>query len=434
LLTRLLADLLRPRRPPAAPPLRTQVEALIQADRCDEARAVAAAALAREPDSYEALLLLGTAHQKLHDPERALEHYARAERLRDGDPELHDLRGATLQELGRLPEALAEYDRAVALHPDFPLARFHRGMARLLLGDFERGWPDYELRLLNDAASPRAPRPSALDATTLRDRVLLLAREQGLGDEIMFASLASEASALAGHCVLECDPRLAALFRRSFPGIEVLPSARGDARPGRPVDFELPIGSLAQFLRRGAADFPRHAGYLQADPQRVAYWRDRLAALGPGMKIGLSWAGGVRKTRGALRTIALERLGPLLRTPGVHFVSLQYTPQATAEIAAIAGEAALAHWPEAIDDYDETAALVCALDLVISVCTSVVHLAGALGRPAWVLAPVGPEWRYGASGESMIWYPSVRVLRQARYKDWDPVVARVAADLARRAG
>ena len=183
--------------------------------------------------------------------------------------------------------------------------------------------------------------------------------------------------------------------------------------------------------RRSLADFPRHSGYLKADPVRTHEWRGRLHALGPGLKIGLSWRGGTPVSRVALRSIPLEAWTRLFALAGVRFVSLQYTEGAAAETAALAraGGPVVTHWQDAIDDYDETAALVSALDLTISVCTSVVHLAGALGRPVWVLAPQAAEWRYGTRGETLPWYPSARVFRQHESGDWEAVMRRVASEL-----
>ena len=180
--------------------------------------------------------------------------------------------------------------------------------------------------------------------------------------------------------------------------------------------------------------FPRHAGYLKADSARTEKWRRRLEDLGPGRKIGLSWTGGVRKTGRGLRSLTLDRFLPLLSLPDTQFISLQYTPDAEKQVEQFskAHRISLHHWPEAIDDYEETAALVSAVDLVVSVCTSVVHLCGALHRPAWVLAPFSPEWRYGFRGASMPWYPSVRIFRQERFGDWEQVLADVQAELARQ--
>jgi ADP-heptose:LPS heptosyltransferase len=187
-------------------------------------------------------------------------------------------------------------------------------------------------------------------------------------------------------------------------------------------------------VRGRPGDFPRHSGYLCADPLKVAAWKERLAALGPGLKVGLSWQGGTQVSRARLRSMTLEQLLPVLRVEAVQFVDLQYTDTAEerARLEAVHG-VRLAHWRSGIDDYDETAALVSALDLTLSVCTAVVHLAGALGRPAWVMTPYSPEWRYGHAGECMPWYPSVKLVRQPAPGEWEPVIAAVARQLARDA-
>ena len=187
--------------------------------------------------------------------------------------------------------------------------------------------------------------------------------------------------------------------------------------------LQIAAGSLACRFRRSAAEFPQHQGFLKADPASVAAWRTRLAALGPGRKIGLSWQGGVGFTGRKRRSLTLEQLLPILRLPGIQFVNLQYT-EVREEMRALESRHGVKvhHWQEAIDDYDQTAALVAALDSVLTVCTAIVHLTGALGRPALVMVPFGPDWRYGASGERMIWYPSVRLLRQRRIGDWSEVL------------
>jgi hypothetical protein len=183
-------------------------------------------------------------------------------------------------------------------------------------------------------------------------------------------------------------------------------------------------------LRRRPEDFPQHAGFLTADSQKIDQWKARLAALGPGPKIGLSWQGGVGHTGRARRSLTLEQLLPVLRRRDAHFVSLQYTDVA-AEIREFQARQGIPihHWQEAIDDYDETAALVIALDKVLTVCTAIVHLTGALGRPALVMVPFGSDWRYGATGEQMLWYPSVRLIRQRAIGDWSAVLQTVEAAL-----
>ena len=339
--------------------------------------------------------------------------------------------------MGEFGQARDCYEKALALDREDAQAHVNRGMLRILTGDFEHGWPDYEWRVRTDelvASYRRFPMPR-WDGSPLAGRTLLVHAEQGLGDEIMYGSCIPEVIAQAGHCVVECADRLVPLFSRSFPQATIRGMAKGDVtewlKDVPPVDVQVPAGSLPLFLRRKAADFPRERAYLKADPARVAAWRARLADLSPGLKIGLSWRGGVPVTGNVLRSVPLERMLPFLRQEGVSFISLQYgeTRGDLDRLARLHG-ISVQHWQDAIDDYEETAALMCALDLTISVCTAVVHVGGALGRPVWTMAPLRPEARYGASGDTMPWYASVRMFRQPAYGDWDSVIANVARELA----
>ncbi|MGQ0651573.1 MAG: tetratricopeptide repeat protein [Betaproteobacteria bacterium] len=323
-------------------------------------------------------------------------------------------------------EGAADYARrAIAIDPQHAVAHESLGLALLKAGRYEEGWPHYEWR--------KRVHPAALTHTRfafpqwesqpLGGRTLLVHGEQGLGDEIMFASCLPDAIRDAGQVIIECEPRLAPLFQRSFPHATV--GLRG-ASP----DFQVAIGSLPLRFRRRREDFPAHHGYLSADAKALAQWRDWLESLGTGRKIGVSWRGGLAKTGRVRRSLDLADLAPLLKIPGFRFVSLQYGAVAedVARLERLHG-IRLENRQEAIDDYASTAALVSALDGVLSVCTSIVHLAGALGRPVLVLAPYSPEWRYGMSGETMPWYPSATVLRQPEPGAWQPVLDQAAARL-----
>jgi ADP-heptose:LPS heptosyltransferase len=254
----------------------------------------------------------------------------------------------------------------------------------------------------------------------------------------MFASCLPDAIERAGVCLVECEPRLVELFTRSFPQARVFPY-RGKRDPqwaecGHIPDYQIHLGSLPGLFRRHATDFPQqHGAYLHADPSRIEHWREQLARLGPGRKIGISWRGGAPRTRRTLRTAALAELAPLWAQKDTVFVSLQYgdCSDELSEFVTQTGNA-VTHWQQALDDYDETAALVCALDLVISVQTAVVHLAGALGKPVWVLVPAVPEWRYMAHGARMLWYPTVNLVRQTVRGDWTSVCHDVAKGLVQR--
>lgn len=400
----------------------------------EAAIAVLTEALKGHPEAGELHAALGLAHQKMHRPQMALQCYEKARSLGHSSAEFLGNLGYVLQELGRLPEAFSCYEQAIALQPDFPIPRFHRALARLLTGDYARGWPDYETRLISEDQPRRPDSYPRWAGEPLTGRAILVWSEQGLGDEIMFASCLPQIVDAAGHCVVECSPKLEALFRRSFPGARVYAAEPDrsipDAIKEEAIDCETPIGSLPLHLRRSAQDFPRHHGYLRADPERIAMWRERLSSLGNGPKVGVSWQGGTHLTRSPLRSVPLFRWLPIFNTDDSHFISLQYG-DATAgldEFAAQHGKR-IWHWQAAIDDCDETAALVSALDLVVSVQTAVVHLTGALGRPACVMVPCCPEWRYGFAGESMSWYSSVRVFRQPSFGEWAPVIAAVAREV-----
>jgi tetratricopeptide (TPR) repeat protein len=393
-------------------------------------------ALAANPDSAVALEAQGFIFLKRDlDAGRAAGFFERAIRAGGDRADLFGNYGIALQDLGRVEEAIAAYDRAIGRDPAHVFARWHRSLALLLVGRFAEAWPDYDLRLRSEDVPQRVFPVARWDGRSTPSGLLLLAAEQGLGDEIMFASCIPDVLALGARCVVECHAKLAPIFRRSFPEATIRAGSQLDdstwLRDYPDLAAYVPLGSLPQRFRRSSADFPSHRGYLRADPAKVAAWRSRLAALGPGRKVGISWRGGTAKTRRKLRSPAPEELAGMLRTPNTHWVSLQYdaTPAEIDALAATTGAAAH-HWPEAIDDYDETAALLCALDLTVSVCTAVIHLGGALGRPVWVMAPYSPEWRYGLYWERMPWYPSVRVLRQASPGAWGGLLQRVTNELA----
>lgn len=302
-----------------------------------------------------------------------------------------------------------------------------RAHACLKDGRFAEGWKDFEARHFSPLAAPSQTRLVDQKLDSVGGKKILICAEQGLGDQIMFASCIPDILARGATVALECDRRLIGLFRRSFPSLKIFPHPFSEEHPDWPEfglagTLQIPIGSLPGQFRRTWEDFPTQAGYLRADAEKTAAWRVRYAALGPGPYVGISWRGGTSTTRRQLRTIPLSEWSGILSRQGT-FISLQYGDCAQ-EVASIA-EGRLHHWPEALADYDETAAMVAALDMVISVCTAVVHLGGALGVPVHVLTPAIPEWRYMAHGERMPWYPSARLFRQAPGEAWAAVLGRV---------
>lgn len=351
--------------------------------------------------------------------------------------------GNVLQQLGRFDEAVTQYDTVLAREPKNHFARWNRALILLLRKEFAEGWDSYESRLLADSEShlrlfpfPRWRREP------LRGKTLLVSAEQGVGDEIMFASCFQEVIAQAGRCVIECRPKLERLFTRSFPGATVV-AAEERTVPGwldglGAVDYQVAAGSLPRLFRRAEDQFPARP-FLRADPRKIERWRGELDRLGSGVKVGISWRGGSTRTRTVARSIPLRDWSSILAVPECRFVSLQYgdVAEELREADQLNGVPVI-HWPEAIDDYDETAALVGAVDLVITVCTALVHLSGALGQRVWVLVPSLPEWRYGLDGAQMPWYGSVELIRQRAGEGWQPVLAglrtRLEAQLSTRRG
>ena len=424
-------------------------------------------ALAREPDNAIAHEVLGNVLLGRGHAEKALASFQRALRLDPQRVSTLSNMGLCLRDLGRIDEARSCLEQAANLDPlnpmaatnlaallfdtgsfaeasakieavlrkdpDFAEAHIVRGTRLLQRGDFAQGWIDYEWRHREDGEQPGGRPYPQWDGKPMTNGTLLIRAEQGLGDQIMFASCMADVLSRTSDCIVECDARLKTLFARSFPSARFYVQRKGGVETWRNGGFAPTamtwMGSLPGYFRRSPADFPERESYLRADIDMIARWREMLAALGPGLKIGISWRGGTATTRTGLRSIPLEHWLPLLQCPGTHFVSLQYG-DCSGDIERIRASSGveIVHWDHVIQDYDETAALVSALDLVISVQTAVVHLAGALGKPVLVLVPKVAEWRYGDSGERMPWYSSVRLFRQHQAGHWTDVIERIGRE------
>ena len=423
--------------PGAAQALQQLALALREEDRLEEAEAQLRAAVRLRPGSAALLADLGMVLADLMRYDEALACLDRALERAPRSVVAINRKALIVDHLGDRVQGFALLQEAARLAPKDNHAQYNIGLHHLKYGEYAAGWDGYERRRSFESfvgKHRRFPLPE-WDGASLEGCTLLVQPEQGLGDEIMFGSCIPEVAAQAKHVILECDAKLEAIFRRSFAQCTVVSRQRTLANDWvqrlqpRP-DVQVSAGSLACRFRRSSADFPQHQGFLQVDPASVAAWRSRLEALGPGRKIGLSWQGGVGFTGRKRRSLTLEQLLPILRLPGIQFVSLQYT-DVREEMRSLESRHGVKvhHWQEAIDDYDQTAALVAAVDSVLTVCTAIVHLTGALGRPALVMVPFGPDWRYGAAGERMIWYPSVQLLRQHHVGEWTEVLDEVARRL-----
>lgn len=341
--------------------------------------------------------------------------------FKQGNPNLGGY-ALCLTYLGRFEEAQLILNELLEHSPNDAGLHLQRGQIRLLCGDFAGGWDDYLYRGLSYSKFFRVlPFPRWQGQPLVGKRIIVLA-EQGLGDQVMLASCFPDLVALQPAKVyVEAVLRVAPTLARSFPDCEVIATNQNRdidwVKQCGQVDYYIPLGDLPARFRRSAVDFPGIA-YLRADPVRIRHWRDLLERSGPGPYVGLSWRGGTQLTRGVLRSLPVEELKALADALPAKWVSLQYGDVQSELARAKVMGLELQHWKQAIDNLDEFAALIAALDGVITVCNTTVHYAGALGKQVWILAPQIPEWRYGIHWDRLPWYPGAHVFRQAEPGEW----------------
>lgn len=365
------------------------------------------------------------------------------------NPDIQNNLGTLYINEGKPAEAFQHLDAAIAIDPNHGQAHWNRSLALLESGNYEEGWREYDwgisAKVRVDRAytsSKQAPIPFWPGPKPGREDIVIVYGEQGIGDEILFASMLTELQRDCKLVVFECHRKLHKLFAASFPDLDIYPT-REDEMVTWPMlpngesrynfTHKVAIGSLGKFYRPNLESFPG-TPYLRPTAAAELYWNDMLAALPPGPKIGISWIGGHKKTRVEVRSLMLEQMLPILHAaPNAQFISLQYTDQ-DAEIASFMSHHGIKihDFPEASRSpiYDDLAGLVSNLDLVITVCTSVVHLAGSMGVPTWVLTPSRPAWRYRLDIDRMPWYNNTVLFRQQEGNiEWEPVVTEVASQL-----
>jgi len=385
------------------------------------------AALALAPDHPGALYNRGRALLELDRPHEALASFERALRVTPANAQAWNNRGRALQALNRHAEAVASFDEAVARDRRYADAYSNRALSRLALGDYARGFADYEWRWKRSGMSdPRGKyrAPLWLGEYPLARRRVLLVAEQGLGDTLQFSRYAPLLARMGATVIMEVHAELKTLLE-PLAGVAAV-IARGEPLPA--YDVFCPLGSLPLAFKTEATTIPADIPYLHARDARLARWRPRLAAL-TGKRVAFAWAGNPRHANDRNRSIDFAQLAPLFAVPGVSFVSIQRELRA-GDAARLADEPKVLHLGDALEDMDDTAAVLALCDLLIAVDTSVAHLAGAMGRPLWVLLPFSPDWRWTAQGERTPWYPQARLFRQRAPGDWPDVIARVAQALA----
>ena len=409
--------------------LAVQADQLLTQGRLDEAAAQARRSLEINPDGAVAQTVFGMVHWQRGEPHEGIEHLRRALAIRPDLAPAHNGLGLCLSQLGDHDAALREYETALILKPDYAHARFNRAMQLLRRGRYDVGWVEYEWRWASGQLTwPEIPRPK-WDGAPLNGRSLLVHTEQGIGDVLMFLRFLPRIKRRPGdRLVFACQKALHSLLT-NLPFVDDwFPIDQPAA-----INFEVytPMLSLPGLLGVGERDIDHPVPYLTPDPALAEKWRPRVAAL-PGTKVGICWQGSPTFTGDQLRSIPLAEFAPLATVPGVTLVSLQKG----------AGEEQIAANRDAVpatvfDDLDaaapfvDTAAVIQHLDLVITSDTAIAHLAGALGRPVWLALPLDCDWRWGNGRADSPWYPTMRLFRQTRFREWEGVFEEMAKAFSR---
>lgn len=385
-------------------------------------------AIAANPRYVRAWINRGNAFLELQDPQSALASYEQAMALDPHNAEIFSNRGVTLHQLGRLDEAIASHEQAVALQPERAEGHWNLGNALLLAGDLRRGWQEYEwrwrhsgLKLLARRETPAQPLWSG--QPPLQGKTLLLQAEQGLGDTLQFCRYARLAAERGARVLLEVQTPLHGVLQ----GLDGVAAVLTPAAPLPSLDYRCPLLSLPHAFGTTVDRVPWSGPYIHAESQKVEAWRQRLGEQRL-PRIGLVWSGSPKHKGDRQRSIPLHTLLPLLGD-SFEWISLQKDVREI-DAAVLAARPRLRHFGDELADFSDTAALCELMDLVISVDTSVAHLAGAMGRPLWLLLPRVPDWRWLLNRDDSPWYPTARLFRQPVRGDWASVLTAVGRALA----
>lgn len=406
--------------------LNNQANAFNGLKRHDEAITSYRSAIAANPNHFQAYYNLGNTYKELKRYAEAQESYKSSMQLRPDIPEAHNNMGITFQDMNRCQEAIACYDRAIALRPDYIDAHWNKALMKLMLGEFTEGWPLYEWGWRGDAPFRGTPRryiqPLWLGDQPLAGKTLLLHAEQGLGDTIQFCRYALLAKAQGAQIIIQAPAPLVPLLNTLDNDITVI--TNGQALP--PFDLHCPLMSLPLAFKTEVTNIHAPTSYLAALPEYQKKWQARLGqATKP--RIGLVWSGSNKDQNDHNRSLLLNMLEPLLNLPA-EFHCLQKEIREIDRIALSAWPQVQVHAHE-ISNFADTAALVSAMDMVISVDTSVAHLAGALGKPVWILLPYAPDFRWMLQRSDSPWYPTAKLFRQPGLDDWESLLQQLQREL-----
>jgi tetratricopeptide (TPR) repeat protein len=445
-----------PRSPDALSNLALVLQSL---KRHDEAMTALDKALTLVPGHVDALNQRGNARAAKGEPEAALRDYDAALATAPGHPLVSFNRGNALRALGREAEAIAAFDaalaaapnhagawtnrgmalaalnrhadavssygRALTLNPDNADVHFNAGLSLLTLGDYQRGFAEYEWRWKRTGYPPRGDLKKQLwlGEAPLDGKTILIHAEQGFGDTIMLARYAPLLARNGARVVMQVQPELKGLLA----GLDGAAAIVGHGEPLPPFDVHCPLTSLPLACKTEIASVPADIPYLRASEAQLEKWRPRLA--GPLPRVALAWSGRATHANDRNRSLSLSQLEPLFEAEDVRFVSVQHEPRA-ADAERLSREPRIINLGPELADFTDTAAVLTLCELVICADSAVAHLAGALGRSAFVLLPFQPDWRWTQDRAQSPWYPALRLFRQSAPGDWAGVLARVREELA----
>jgi tetratricopeptide (TPR) repeat protein len=370
---------------------------------------------------------LGLALLELSKRDEAIAACLKARSLGYTDHRLFNTLGAIHHQLGQIDKAVDYFSQALSVQPDFPLAQWNLSLLQLLKGEFREGWVGYEARWKSNVlpTPARYSHGHLWDGGDLKNLRILLDCEQGFGDCIQFARYIPIICQRGGKPILAAFPELRRLFQ-TIPGLEEIISPPEQIPQ---FDVQCPVGSLPRLFDTTVQNIPANVPYLFADPALVERWRPRVPADGR-IKIGLAWSGKADFKDNADRAPGLAALSPLAAVANTWFCSLQKGPAAAEAVDPPAGFQ-IADWTAEMQDFADTAAVIANLDLVICSDTAVAHLAGAMGKPVWVLLSAVPDWRWLLDRDDSPWYPTMRLFRQQKLGDWQAPLRRIVKALAR---
>ncbi|MDB5393360.1 MAG: glycosyl transferase family 9 [Rhodospirillales bacterium] len=375
--------------------------------------------LTLNPNHAEAHSNLGTALQASGRIDEAAREYEWAVAARPNSPPAHYNLGLIRQEQSRPRDAIASYQQAIALNPDYADAHWNEALQHLALGEYDSGWTQYEWRWRRQDYPVQRFAERSWDGGNLTGRTILLSAEQGFGDTFQFIRYAALVKRLAGTVIVECQPALKQALAYTA-GIDRL-VGQGDPLPA--FDRHAAMLSLPRLLGTDLQTIPADTPYIRPDPLRVAVWRGRVKR-GSGRNVGLVWRGNPDNSDDRKRSMDAGTVARLCGLSGVNWFSLQIdaTPE---EIELLSRNGQLRDYGPALSDWADTAALIAMLDLVVTVDTAVAHLAGAMGRPVWVMLSAIPHWSWLRDRSDSPWYPTARLFRQKILGDWQGVIDEV---------